>query len=110
MCPPLASVCFAIIIQFQRNNHVRQFTIKTQINAIPENRIEGPMRVLTEDDSSSGWLIGMLSAFLVLFVLLLGVCLLKRQRGGKDDVYDRSMINGRRDYPEDNAFHEYSQP
>lgn len=78
---------------------------------MPENVIEGPMRVLTEDDTSSSWLIGMLSAFVILFVLLLGVCLLKRQRGGKDDVYDRSLINGRRDYtPEDNAFHEYVQP
>lgn len=68
------------------------------------------MRVLTVDDTSTGWLLGMLSALVILFVLLLAVCLLKRNHGGKDDAYDRSLISGRREYVEDNAFHEYSQP
>lgn len=57
-----------------------------------------------------GWLIGMLLAIAFLLLLLIIVCIVKRNRGGKYDVYDRELANGRRDYPEEGGFHEYSQP
>lgn len=52
----------------------------------------------------------MLLAIAFLLLLLIIVCIVKRNRGGKYDVYDRELANGRRDYPEEGGFHEYSQP
>lgn len=71
---------------------------------------EGPVRIPSEDLANAGWLIGMLLAIAILLLLLFLVCVIKRNRGGKYDVYDREMANGRRDYPEEGGFHEYSQP
>lgn len=52
----------------------------------------------------------MLLAIAFLLLLLILICIIKRNRGGKYDVHDREMANGRQDYPEDGGFHEYSQP
>jgi len=52
----------------------------------------------------------MLLAIAFLILLLIIICIIKRNRGGKYDVHDRELANGRQDYPEDGGFHEYSQP
>lgn len=68
------------------------------------------MRPVPTDTLLAGWLIGMLLAIAFLLLLLILICIIKRNRGGKYDVHDREMANGRQDYPEDGGFHEYSQP
>ncbi|XP_063707327.1 neuroglian isoform X2 [Culicoides brevitarsis] len=68
------------------------------------------VRPVPTDTLLAGWLIGMLLAIAFLLLLLIIVCIIKRNRGGKYDVHDREMANGRQDYPEDGGFHEYSQP
>lgn len=70
---------------------------------------DGP-RIEQAEPAVTGWLIGMLLAIAFLLLLLIIVCIVKRNRGGKYDVYDRELANGRRDYPEEGGFHEYSQP
>uniref|UniRef100_A0A7G3AQB4 Putative secreted protein n=2 Tax=Lutzomyia longipalpis TaxID=7200 RepID=A0A7G3AQB4_LUTLO len=52
----------------------------------------------------------MMLAIAFLLLLLIVICIIKRNRGGKYDVHDRELANGRRDYPEEGGFHEYSQP
>ena len=59
--------------------------------------------------ATSAWFIGMMLAIAFLLLLLILVCILKRNRGGKYDVHDREIANGRRDFDE-GGFHEYSQP
>jgi neuronal cell adhesion protein len=68
------------------------------------------VRPVPTDTVLAGWLIGMLLAIAFLILLLIIICIIKRNRGGKYDVHDREMANGRQDYPEDGGFHEYSQP
>lgn len=51
----------------------------------------------------------MLAIAFLLFVLII-VCVIKRNRGGKYAVHEREMAAGRGDYPEEGGFHEYSQP
>lgn len=71
---------------------------------------DGPTKIEQANPAVAGWLIGMLLAIAFLLLLLIIVCIVKRNRGGKYDVYDRELANGRRDYPEEGGFHEYSQP
>lgn len=52
----------------------------------------------------------MMLAIAFLLLVLIIVCIIKRNRGGKYDVHDREVANGRRDYPEEAGFNEYSQP
>jgi len=42
--------------------------------------------------------------------VLVLVCIVKRNRGGKYAVHEREAIHGRKDFNEDAGFHEYSQP
>lgn len=69
---------------------------------------------VTKQDSdnlaTAGWFIGLLLAIILLILLLCIVCIMRRNRGGKYDVHDREMANGRQDYPDEAGFHEYSQP
>lgn len=71
---------------------------------------EGPLIVSNRNVATAGWFIGMMLAIAFLLLLLIIVCIVKRNRGGKYDVHDRELANGRRDYPDDGGFHEYSQP
>jgi hypothetical protein len=66
----------------------------------------------TDDDNiiTAGWFIGLLLALIFLLLLLCIICIVRRNRGGKYDVQDREMANGRHDYPDEAGFHEYSQP
>lgn len=62
------------------------------------------------DLARAGWFIGMILALAFLILLLVIICIIKRNRGGKYDVHDRELANGRQDYPDEGGFHEYSQP
>jgi hypothetical protein len=46
-------------------------------------------------------------AFLILLLIL--VCIVKRNRGGKYDVYSQELHHGPRD-GDDTGFHEYTRP
>jgi neuronal cell adhesion molecule len=51
----------------------------------------------------------MMLAIALLLLVLIIVCIVKRNRGGKYAVHEREVAHGRSDYPEE-GFHEYSQP
>lgn len=63
-----------------------------------------------ENMATAGWFVGMMLAIAFLILVLILVCLVKRNRGGKYVVHEREAANGRHDYPEEPGFHEYSQP
>lgn len=70
---------------------------------------DGPKRV-KENVANAGWFIGMMLAIAILLLVLIIVCIIKRNRGGKYAVHEREQANGRHDYPDEGGFHEYSQP
>lgn len=70
---------------------------------------DGPMILREEGAASAGWFIGVMVALAFLLLVLVLVCVARRNRGGKYDVHDRELAHGRRDYP-DQAFHEYTHP
>lgn len=53
---------------------------------------------------------GMMLAIAILLLVLIVVCVIKRNRGGKYAVHERELAAGRGDYPDEGGFHEYSQP
>lgn len=72
--------------------------------------VEGPIIQPRENVATAGWFIGMMLAIAFLLLVLIIVCIIKRNRGGKYAVHEREQANGRHDYPEEGGFHEYSQP
>ncbi|XP_043478124.1 neuroglian isoform X1 [Leptopilina heterotoma] len=75
-----------------------------------ETTNEGPMIQAKENVATAGWFIGMMLAIAFLLFVLIIVCVIKRNRGGKYAVHERELAAGRGDYPEEGGFHEYSQP
>lgn len=71
---------------------------------------EGPIIQPRENVATAGWFIGMMLAIAFLLIVLIMVCILKRNRGGKYAVHEREQANGRHDYQDEGGFHEYSQP
>lgn len=57
-----------------------------------------------------GWFVAMMLAISFLIIVLILVCLVKRNRGGKYIVHEREAASGRHDYPDEPGFREYSQP
>ncbi|XP_059480515.1 neuroglian isoform X2 [Neocloeon triangulifer] len=74
-----------------------------------ETYSDGPIIQPRETVATAGWFIGMMLAIAVLLLVLIIVCIVKRNRGGKYAVHEREVAHGRSDYPEE-GFHEYSQP
>ncbi|KAL1110491.1 hypothetical protein AAG570_008019, partial [Ranatra chinensis] len=70
----------------------------------------GPMIEPKQNVATAGWFIGMLLAIIFLLLVLILVCIIKRNRGGKYAVHEREAAHGRHDYPDDPGFQEYSQP
>lgn len=71
---------------------------------------DGPIVEPGEDKTASaGWFIGVMLALAFLLLVLVLVCVVRRNRGGKYDVHDRELAHGRRDYAE-GGFHEYTHP
>lgn len=53
----------------------------------------------------------MLCAVALLLLLLILVCLIKRNRGGKYSVHEKEAAQGRDlDYTDDGGFNEYNKP
>jgi hypothetical protein len=82
------------------------------------NEFSDPEEILTYTDGTviqaatngtTGWFIGLIVALAFLILLLILVCIIKRNRGGKYAVYEREIAHGRLDYDE-GGFREYSQP
>lgn len=71
---------------------------------------DSPLKVPSDNVATAGWFIGMMLAIAFLILILIIICIIKRNRGGKYDVHDRELANGRHDYPDEGGFHEYSQP
>ncbi|XP_014473407.1 PREDICTED: neuroglian isoform X2 [Dinoponera quadriceps] len=75
-----------------------------------ETSSEGPIIQPKENVATAGWFIGMMLAIAILLLVLIVVCVIKRNRGGKYAVHERELAAGRGDYPDEGGFHEYSQP
>lgn len=87
-----------------------ELTAESESREVDTSGIEGPIIQPKENVATAGWFIGMMLAIAFLLLVLIIVCVIKRNRGGKYDVHDRELANGRRDYPDEGGFHEYSQP
>ncbi|KAJ8985876.1 hypothetical protein NQ317_006250 [Molorchus minor] len=87
-----------------------QFTADTEPQEVSTYDIEGPTIRAQENVATAGWFIGMMLAVAFLLLVLIIVCIFKRNRGGKYAVHEREQANGRHDYPDEGGFHEYSQP
>lgn len=75
-----------------------------------EVSVDGVSIMAQDTVATAGWFIGMLLAIAFLILILIIVCLIKRNRGGKYAVHEREAARGRHDYPEDPGFHEYEHP
>lgn len=83
---------------------------ESEAQSIYTSGFEGPIIVPDNKNvATAGWFIGMILAIAFLILILCIICIIKRNRGGKYDVHDREVANGRRDFDE-GGFHEYSQP
>jgi len=71
--------------------------------------IDGPFIQAKEANQTSGWFIGLIVALAFLLLILILVCIVKRNRGGKYAVYEREIAHGRLEF-DDGGFREYSQP
>ncbi|XP_022649065.1 neuroglian-like [Varroa jacobsoni] len=65
-----------------------------------------------DDVANASWFIGMMCAIALLLLLLMIVCLVKRNRGGKYSVHEKELTRGRDldGFPEEGGFNEYSKP
>ncbi|CAL4060819.1 unnamed protein product [Meganyctiphanes norvegica] len=63
-----------------------------------------------ENIATRGWFIGTMLALAFLLLILIIVCIVKRNRGGKYAVHEREAAHGRTDFAEETGFPEYSQP
>lgn len=80
------------------------------VNSVFNVFTEGPIVTPKENVATAGWFIGMMLAIAFLLLVLIIVCIIKRNRGGKYVVHERETAYGRHNYPEEPGFHEYSQP
>lgn len=55
------------------------------------------------------WFIGMMCAIALIIVVVVLVCIVKRNRGGKYSVHEKEVAHGKDDY-EDAGFNEYNKP
>lgn len=86
------------------------YRIESDPQEVDTYGIEGPIIQPRENVATAGWFIGMMLAIAFLLLVLIIVCIVKRNRGGKYAVHEREQANGRHDYPDESGFHEYSQP
>ncbi|XP_014258139.1 neuroglian isoform X2 [Cimex lectularius] len=87
-----------------------EYVAESDAEEVEMYSVEGPIIQPKENVATAGWFIGMLLAIAFLLIVLILVCIIKRNRGGKYVVHEREAAHGRHDYPEDAGFHEYSQP
>lgn len=70
---------------------------------------DGPVVQAKPGSGTTGWFIGLIVAIAFLVLILILICIVKRNRGGKYAVYEREIAHGHLDYAE-GGFREYSQP
>ncbi|KAK6624567.1 hypothetical protein RUM44_011426 [Polyplax serrata] len=87
-----------------------EFMTESQAEEIETYTVDSPIIQPKENVATAGWFIGMMLAITFLLLVLLLVCIIKRNRGGKYIVHEREHAYGRHNYPEEAGFHEYSQP
>ncbi|XP_034235912.1 neuroglian isoform X2 [Thrips palmi] len=87
-----------------------EFNTESHSEDVETFSVEGPIIQPKENVATAGWFIGMMLAIAFLLLVLIIVCIIKRNRGGKYAVHEREAAHGRHDYPEEPGFHEYSQP
>ncbi|XP_076060460.1 neuroglian isoform X2 [Oratosquilla oratoria] len=71
---------------------------------------DGVIRKPADTVATRGWFIGMMLAIAFLLLILIIVCIVKRNRGGKYAVHEREAAHGRTDFNEEAGFPEFSQP
>ncbi|XP_069981771.1 neuroglian isoform X2 [Penaeus vannamei] len=90
-----------------------EFTTESDIEEIDTHET-GITSEVTRRPSDSiatrGWFIGMMLAIAFLLLVLIIVCIVKRNRGGKYAVHEREAAHGRTDFNEEQGFPEYAQP
>lgn len=64
----------------------------------------------TDNIATRGWFIGMMLAIAFLLLILIIVCIVKRNRGGKYAVHEQEAAHGRNDFNEEQGFPEFAQP
>lgn len=70
----------------------------------------GVIRRPADSIATRGWFIGMMLAIAFLLLILIIVCIVKRNRGGKYAVHEREAAHGRTDFNEEQGFPEFAQP
>ncbi|KAL4704425.1 hypothetical protein ACJJTC_000424 [Scirpophaga incertulas] len=73
-----------------------------------DTTIDGPVIMRDDKMATAGWFIGVMLALVFLVLVLVLVCVVRRNRGGKYDVHDRELACGRRD--RSSGFREYAAP
>lgn len=86
------------------------YMVESEPEEVDTYTIDGPIIQPKENVATAGWFIGMMLAIAFLLLLLILVCIVKRNRGGKYAVHEREAAHGRHDYPDEPGFIEYSQP
>ncbi|KAL7648874.1 UNVERIFIED_CONTAM: hypothetical protein RMT77_000794 [Armadillidium vulgare] len=81
-----------------------------EIETSPTGVSSGVIRRPSDNFATKGWFIGMMLAIAFLLLILVIVCVVKRNRGGKYAVHEREAAQGREDFNEEGGFPEYSQP
>lgn len=79
-------------------------------SVLAELGMENKLFIARENIITAGWFVGMVLALAFLIIILILVCLVRRNRGGKYIVHEQEAAHRRHDYPEEPGFHEYSQP
>lgn len=87
-----------------------EYMTESLVQEVDTYYVDGPMITPKENVATAGWFIGMMLAIAFLLLVLIIVCIIKRNRGGKYVVHERENAYGRHNYPEEPGFHEYSQP
>lgn len=80
--------------------------IDTRITVGPRGVYKDPPNSI----ATRGWFIGMMLAIAFLLLILIIVCIVKRNRGGKYAVHEREAAHGRTDFNEEQGFPEFAQP
>lgn len=86
------------------------YNVESDVQEVNTYDVDGPIIRARENVATAGWFIGMMLAIAFLLLVLIIVCIVKRNRGGKYAVHEREQANGRHNYPDEGGFHEYSQP
>ncbi|XP_063870133.1 neuroglian-like isoform X1 [Scylla paramamosain] len=89
------------------------YSIESDVEEIDTHRTgvsQGVFIRETDNIATRGWFIGMMLAIAFLLLILIIVCIVKRNRGGKYAVHEQEAAHGRNDFNEEQGFPEFAQP